>query len=176
MLYRTILQEQASDRVLFLALPSIRAEILDEPVGQLLLGKNLLQVVVFDPDRGDRAMGSLNEYRKTVERVLVPYTQIPYAHGDLRCDGVFDRDRDRYLLITHGWDAGKRVHFVLVHIEIVNGKVWIHKDNTEAGVAAELVQAGIPQSQIVLGFHSPQCDNTPSMPLPDIGVIACSIH
>lgn len=48
------------------------------------------------------------------------------------------------------------MHFLLVHINIVGGKVWIEKDNTEKGVAAELVQAGIPKAHIVLAFHSPE--------------------
>ncbi len=35
---------------------------------------------------------------------------------------------------------GKRVHFLLVHLDIIGGKVWIEKNNTEDSVAAELVQ------------------------------------
>ncbi len=101
-------------------------------------------------------MDPLSMYREAVERVLTVYTKIPYAHGDLRCEALFDRERDRYALITLGWNAGKRVHFPLVHIDIVNGKVWIEKDNTEDGIAVELVQAGIPKSQIVLAFRSPE--------------------
>jgi hypothetical protein len=101
-------------------------------------------------------MDPLNTYRQAIGRVLTVYTQIPYAHGDLRCEALFDREHDRYALITLGWNAGKRVHFVLVHIDIVDGKVWIEKDNTEDGVALELVQAGIPKTQIVLAFHSPE--------------------
>jgi hypothetical protein len=101
-------------------------------------------------------MDLLGMYRETIERVLTVYTKIPYAHGDLRCEALFDRDHDRYALITLGWNLGKRVHFPLVHIDILNGKVWIEKDNTEDGVAAELVQAGIPKTQIVLAFRSPE--------------------
>ncbi len=101
-------------------------------------------------------MDSLSTYRAIVERVLTVYTTIPYAHGELRCEAVFDREHDRYALITLGWNAGKRVHFLLVHIDIVGGKVWIEKDNTEDGVATELVQAGIPKESIVLAFRSPE--------------------
>jgi hypothetical protein len=93
--------------------------------------------------------------REAVERVLTVYTTIPYAHGELRCEALLDREHDRYALITLGRDAGKRVHFPLVHINIVDGKVWIEKDNTEGGVAPELVQAGIPKSHIVLAFRPP---------------------
>jgi hypothetical protein len=101
-------------------------------------------------------MDPLNNCRHTLERVLTAYTKIPYGHGDLRCEELFDRDHDRYALFTLGWDAGKRVHFPLVHVNIVDGKVWIEKDNTETGIASELVEAGIPKSQIVLAFRSPE--------------------
>jgi hypothetical protein len=66
-------------------------------------------------------MDPVSDYREAVERVLTLYTQIPYAHGELRCEVVFDREHDRYALITLGWQAGKRVHFALVHIDIVGG-------------------------------------------------------
>jgi hypothetical protein len=101
-------------------------------------------------------MDPLTRYRQAIENVLTVYTKIPYAHGDLRCEALFDREHDRYALITLGWNAGKRLHFPLVHIDIVDGKVWIEKDNTEDGVAEELVQAGIPKSQIVLAFRPPE--------------------
>lgn len=101
-------------------------------------------------------MDPLSTYREAVERVLSVYTRIPYAHGDLRCEAVFDRAHDRYALITVGWSQGKRVHFALVHVDIIDGKVWIEKDNTEDGVASELVQAGIPKSHIVLAFRPPE--------------------
>jgi XisI protein len=99
-------------------------------------------------------MDSLSLYRQVVESVLTTYTKIPYANGDLRCEALFDREHDRYALMTLGWQQGKRVHFPLVHIDITGGKVWIEKDNTEDGVAEELVQGGIPKSQIVLAFRS----------------------
>jgi hypothetical protein len=101
-------------------------------------------------------MDTVSPFSEVIERVLPVYTQIPYAHGELRCEAFFDRCHHRYALITLGWNAGKRVHFPLVHIDIVGGKIWIEKDNTEDGIAPELVQAGIPKSSIVLAFRSPE--------------------
>ena len=49
-----------------------------------------------------------------------------------------------------------RVHSCLVHIDLINEKIWIQQDNTEEGVATELVRAGIPKDQIVLGFRPPE--------------------
>jgi hypothetical protein len=45
---------------------------------------------------------------------------------------------------------------MIVHIDTIDGKVWIQRDNTDFGIAKELVGAGIPQEQIVLGFHTPE--------------------
>ena len=43
-----------------------------------------------------------------------------------------------------------------VHIDIAGGKVLIQRDGTEHGVANELIAAGIPKDQIVLGFQAPE--------------------
>jgi XisI protein len=43
----------------------------------------------------------------------------------------------------------------LIHVEIIDSKVWIQVDGTEDGIAQDLVQAGIPKEDIVLGFHEP---------------------
>jgi len=47
-------------------------------------------------------MDPLSAYRQAVERVLTVYTKIPYAHGNLRCEALFDREHDRYALVTLG--------------------------------------------------------------------------
>ena len=106
-------------------------------------------------------MASLDTYRDTyrqlIEKVLMEYTQIPYAYGDIHTEAVFDHARDRYLLVNVGWEQdGQRVHGSLVHIDIINDKVWIQRDGTEYGIAKELVNAGIPRDCIVLGFHAPE--------------------
>lgn len=98
-------------------------------------------------------METLDHYRNAIENTLNEYTQIPYAYGDIRTEAIFDRSNDRYLLVNVGWDRGRRVHASLVHIDIINGKVWIQRDGTEEGVANQLMQAGIPKDRIVLGFR-----------------------
>ena len=98
-------------------------------------------------------MDTLDTYREIIENILMEYTKIPYAYGDIRTEAVFDRKNDRYLLMNVGWDNDKRVHGSLVHVDIINGKVWIQRDGTEHGIAKELVQAGIPKDHIVLGFR-----------------------
>jgi hypothetical protein len=101
-------------------------------------------------------MDTIDTYRQIIEDVLNEYTRIPYAYGDIETEAVFDRVHDRYLLVNVGWDGDGRVHGSLVHIDIIDGKVWIQRDGIEHGIAKELVMAGIPKHHIVLGFHRPE--------------------
>jgi len=98
-------------------------------------------------------MVDVTSCRKIIEQVLKPYTEIPYAYGNVETKLILDRENDNYLLLAIGWDGVKRVHGTIVHIEIRDGKVWIQQDGTEHGVTDELLARGIPADQIVLGFH-----------------------
>jgi hypothetical protein len=49
----------------------------------------------------------------------------------------------------------------VLHLDIRQGKIWIQHDGTEAGIAEELVKAGIPRDRIVLAFKPPDiCPHT----------------
>lgn len=49
-LYYDILEEQGSDRILYLAIPHrTYTEIFTEPIGKILLKRNRLRLLVFDP-------------------------------------------------------------------------------------------------------------------------------
>jgi XisI protein len=98
-------------------------------------------------------MEKLEDYRQIIKSVLEPYTQIPYSHGDLICKAIFDDNANSYLLMTLGWDRKTRVHGCLIHIDIIDNKIWVQRDETEDGITQELVAAGISKEQIVLGFH-----------------------
>jgi hypothetical protein len=99
---------------------------------------------------------TLDRYRQIIESILTEYTRIPYAYGDIQTEGVFDRQRDRYLLVNTGWEQGRRVHGCLVHVDLIDGKFWIQRDGTEHGIAKELVAAGVPKEHIVLAFKPPE--------------------
>jgi hypothetical protein len=100
-------------------------------------------------------MDTLDTYRRIIQNVLREYVRIQYAYGNIENEVIFDRETDRYMVVSVGWQDVKRIHGCLIHIDIINGKVWIQRDGTEHGIARELETAGIPKDQIVLGFHSP---------------------
>lgn len=68
---------------------------------------------------------------------------------------ILDLERDRYELMNVGWDNQRRVHGSVIHIDIIDGKIWIQHDATNICVAEELVGLGVPPQDIILGFHPP---------------------
>jgi hypothetical protein len=85
--------------------------------------------------------------------VLTPYTERRYADAEIANEAVFDRDNDRYLIVSVGWQGPRRIQHCLIHLDLIDGKVWIQRDGTEDGIAYELEEGGIPKSDIVLAFH-----------------------
>ncbi|MEB3211973.1 MAG: XisI protein [Leptolyngbyaceae bacterium] len=101
-------------------------------------------------------MDQLAHYRTLIKEILENHTQIPYKYGDIRFEVVFDEVRDRYLLMLLGRANKRYEHGCLIHIDIIDGKIWVQRDGTEIGVANELVEAGVSKNNIVLGFKSPE--------------------
>jgi XisI protein len=101
-------------------------------------------------------VGTVEGRRELVERLLRDYARIPYAHGNIDFETVFDRGSDRYLLMLVGWDGIRRVHGCLVHVDLIGEKIWVQRDGTERGIARDLLEAGVPRDQIVLAFRPPE--------------------
>jgi hypothetical protein len=92
--------------------------------------------------------------REVIEKVLTEYASVPYAHGQVETQTVFDRLGNHYLLMIVGSEGKRRrVHGCLVHIDIKDDLVLIQRDGTEHGMAPDLARAGIPPERIVLAFH-----------------------
>ena len=100
-------------------------------------------------------MEKLDRYRQIVQELLLERGKIKLAHGDVETEVVFDKERDHYQIVHVGWDRGQFIYGCAIHIDIKNGKIWLQWNSTEDDLAAELVTAGIPKEDIVLGLQSP---------------------
>lgn len=92
--------------------------------------------------------------RAATQKVLEDYLEFLGNDPDVTRELVLDPERDRYLLIETGWQNKRRIYGVLIHIDIVDQKLWIQHDGTEQGIANELVALGIPKDRIVLSYKS----------------------
>lgn len=98
-------------------------------------------------------MDRIANYRQIVRRLIEEYASYKPSHGQIETEAVVDLENDHFEVMHVGWDGHRRVHGSVVHIDIIDGKVWIQHDGTNRPVADELVSAGIPRQDIVLGFH-----------------------
>lgn len=99
-------------------------------------------------------MDALETKQNLIEQTLRRYTEPPFVEDEIQTEVVFDRERDRYLLLEVGWENGLRIHHTVAHLEIVNGKIWIQLDRTQRGIANDLLDNGVQKDEIVLGFRS----------------------
>ncbi|MEA5533356.1 XisI protein [Crocosphaera sp. XPORK-15E] len=100
-------------------------------------------------------MDKLTQFYEIIYPILKEYADLPYRYQNLKHKLIISNDHKDYLLMTIGWDDDVKVHGCLVHLEIIDNKIWIHRDGLEDGIASDLVRAGIPKSEIVLAFHPP---------------------
>ena len=100
-------------------------------------------------------METLSRYRHVIISVLSDLAEAS-ARDDVENLPLFDTTHDNYLLIDAGWDGVRRIHHIIAHLRLRNGKIWIEADNTDTAIVQHLLDAGIPKESIVLAFYSPQ--------------------
>jgi hypothetical protein len=103
----------------------------------------------------DSADNRLNRYREIIEQTLTEIASYILQDSQSPHKTVFDRHADSYALIEVGWVDNQRVHQFIIHLKLINGKVWVQADHTDLNVTRELERTGIPKSDIVLGFQPP---------------------
>jgi len=102
-------------------------------------------------------MDRTDQYRGIVRRVIEDYAEGKPKYGQIESEAILDDVRGHYEVVHVGWDnRSHRVHGTVVHIDIIDGKIWIQYDGTDRPVADELLAAGVPPDDIVLAFHPPR--------------------
>ena len=118
--------------------------VLDNPVLETTLAVPVFENHQATPD-----------LRRVIEQIMGTWEASlgPLSHSVIR--GVCDRGRDRYTIQQLIRPHGLQVAHTLVHLEIRDNKIYIEADATEEGIGRDLLDAGIPKSQIVLAFYPP---------------------
>ena len=101
-------------------------------------------------------MDKLDKYRKIIVSVVKKHAQYQPSHGQIEALYICDQESDNYLLMDTGWDKTGRVHAVVFHLRIIDGKICIEWDGTERGITGELLELGVGKDDIILGFIRPE--------------------
>jgi len=100
-------------------------------------------------------VGRLETYRAYVQELLRRHAQRYPVYEGVELQMLYDPERDHYQVLLVGWEDLHRVYECVLHVDIRADKIWIQEDRTEAGLANELVELGVPKDAIVLAFHAP---------------------
>jgi XisI protein len=100
-------------------------------------------------------MERLEQYRQAIRQLLTAHAAFEQNNPEpeIECQLIFDIEHDHYQLLDVGWEELKRVYNCFMHLDIKDGKIWIQRNMTEADLAQELVERGVPKEDIVLGLH-----------------------
>jgi len=105
-------------------------------------------------------MDKLMHYRELIKqhiRHLADLVNYQYRtdEGEGIAHSVFDDEGACYLLVKAGWSKGRRSHGTTLFVRVHNGKIYIEEDWTEDGIANALIDAGVPEEDVVLAFQAP---------------------
>ncbi len=101
-------------------------------------------------------MDKISQYEQHILSILQEYAKVRYANLNAQNQLIADRENRRYQVVTIGWDGKKYVHDCPMHLDIIDGKIWIQRNMTELDLGEMLVEMGVPKSDIVIGFLSPK--------------------
>ncbi|NEO82991.1 MAG: XisI protein [Spirulina sp. SIO3F2] len=100
-------------------------------------------------------MDKIQKYQHIIREILHDQAH-PYGHSDdVDTLVICDTEHDHYQLSYIGWEGQQRIFNLILHFDIKDGKIWIQHNGTETAIAQVLVEKGVEQSDIVIGFHSP---------------------
>jgi hypothetical protein len=101
-------------------------------------------------------MDSIDTLRQAILSVIAEWEQLPRIPSDWKIISVQDTIHDRYTIQNVSFANDRYDTTLLAYMEIRERKIWILTDNTEEGIANELVAKCVPRDHIVLGFYSPE--------------------
>lgn len=93
-------------------------------------------------------------YSKIIQEILTQHSVYDGQSGT-KIQLIFDPKRHQYQLLHIGWKEQQRIFGAIVHVDLKDDKIWIQRDGTEIGIANQLIAAGVPKQDIVLGFQAP---------------------
>jgi XisI protein len=103
-------------------------------------------------------MDKVKKYQDALVTLLNDYVEfLSGSSSTVKTQAVSDKEHNHFQLLRIGWDDVRYqfVFGVLFHFDIIDGKIWLQFNNTEFMVVDELIELGVPKSDIVLGFNPP---------------------
>ena len=100
-------------------------------------------------------MDRIEIYREIIKKAMRELADfIPEEEG-IRTEVLLDDANGHYQVLQVGWKNGRRIHGTLFHVDLLGDKVYLEHDGTDLALVDDLLDGGIPKSDIVMGFQPP---------------------
>jgi hypothetical protein len=100
-------------------------------------------------------MDKVKKYQNIICKILGDYAKIQGIPVEIKSYTVFDKENHHYQLLSMGWFKQTYTYMVTMHLDIIEGKIWIQQNNSDANIAIELIELGVAKNDIVFGFMLP---------------------
>ena len=100
-------------------------------------------------------MDKIKKYEKIICTILTDYAEIQGIPSEIKSYTLFDKENKHYQLLSMGWYKQQYNYNVTIYLDIINDKIWIQQNNSDAQIAHELLESGVATDDIVLGFMLP---------------------
>lgn len=100
-------------------------------------------------------MDKMSKFHQAIAEIMDEYVadrSHSRSYEGLVFDKIIDNKNFHYQLVLVGWDNNERVYNIIFHIDIIDRKIWIQRDNIEESLAVLLNEKGISNQDIVLAY------------------------
>ena len=100
-------------------------------------------------------MDRIEKYRSYLIRIIKDCAGAKNSNPNILTQLIIDKERDHYLVMDVGWsNENTREYGVIMHFDIIDGKIWVQEDLTDFQPVNDLLEKGVPKEDIVIGFMS----------------------
>ena len=101
-------------------------------------------------------MDQIEHYRTVIKELLQEVAGYVPSTESVRTELLFDDERGHYQLCVVGWEGTKRVHNIMMHFDLIDGKIWVQENATDIDLEHHFFQAGVLFEHIMPGMVPPQ--------------------
>ncbi|MEG4172949.1 MULTISPECIES: element excision factor XisI family protein, partial [unclassified Microcoleus] len=74
-------------------------------------------------------MANVDLYRQHIQNLLSQHASLVWDER-IQAQTIFDTERDHYQLVYVGWRNHRRIYGPVLHLDIMDNKIWIQQDGT----------------------------------------------
>lgn len=101
-------------------------------------------------------MEKVKQFQETIIKVLEEWLDVKSQDNDsIKNYLIADTVGNHFQLLRMGWAEDTYVFNPMIHIDIIDDKIWLQANYTDENIAEDLVMEGIDRKDIVLGLQPP---------------------